>query len=305
LPPADWHRDTFPSVLARRLGETIAHHEPGWPLPRASILSRTFDVAPADLVAALRELESVRFITRQPGGRFRRTIPSEVRFTVVGQASLRARVTFIGTDLTCTHRTVSWRPIRHHIERALGMDPGQDACVIRMTWTSACETVGLSTTYLTSEGAAAFTPTDDRTRLDLQILAPFESARSKGDPCVQAAQLGSFHAEMQHPPGWAATALCLPALGQAMIVTAAYTNPGSAAAMAVTTAILRPDAFRLTAWSPAPALSSATLPTALTDLAEDDEPDDGSTDEIGPPATAENLSLELCAHLEADTGPQP
>jgi hypothetical protein len=118
----------------------------------------------------------------------------------------------------------------------------------------------------------------------LQAIVPIGPATGVGEEHAPVAVLTSLHAEMQQPPGWAATALRLAAFEQALIVTAAFSDPGAAAVVAVTVAILRPDAFRLTASSPHPALSNALLPTALAECADhDDQPGYAGSEAVRSP----------------------
>ena len=274
--------DAVPSVLARRLGEVITNHEPGWPLPRVSILARMFDVTEADMTAALGELDSARVITRKSAGRYRRMTPAEYRLVLDRHAGLQTQITPVSSSFACTHRTVTWRPVRHYLERVLGIPPGEHGCVIRMSWASAGETVALSTAYLTRDSATTFAAADGATELSLQAIVPIRLETDVGEERAPAAVLTSLHAEMQQLPGWASTALRLAAFERALIVTAAFSDPSTAAVVAVTVAMLRPDAFRLTASSPRPALSNALLPSALAECADyDDQPGYAGSEALG------------------------
>ncbi len=51
-------------VLADRLAATLVHHEPGWRLPRPSALARRYNVRPAQVEQAVREL-AARHLIRQ------------------------------------------------------------------------------------------------------------------------------------------------------------------------------------------------------------------------------------------------
>jgi hypothetical protein len=75
-------------------------------------------------------------------------IRAEYRLVLDDHVALQAQITLISGSLACTGRTVTWRPVRHHLERVLGMTPGEHGCVIRMSWALASGTVALSTTYL-------------------------------------------------------------------------------------------------------------------------------------------------------------
>jgi hypothetical protein len=49
----------------------------GWPLPRASLLARHFDVTVRQLAAALGELATCRLIRAAPDGRFVKAISAD------------------------------------------------------------------------------------------------------------------------------------------------------------------------------------------------------------------------------------
>jgi len=55
-------------VLADRLAATLVHHEPGWRLPRPSALARRYNVRPAQVEQAVRELAARHLIRQLPDG---------------------------------------------------------------------------------------------------------------------------------------------------------------------------------------------------------------------------------------------
>lgn len=144
--PGSTRYEAVPSVLARRLADTITRHEPGWPLPRTSILARMFNVTEADVAAALGELESALVIIRRPGQRYLRKIPADYVISLAAQPGLRTRIIPISGELSCASQTVSWRPVRYDLELALRLEHGRQACVTRVFWMSAGEIAAVSTT---------------------------------------------------------------------------------------------------------------------------------------------------------------
>ena len=55
---------------------------------------------------------------------------------------------------------MSWRPVRYDIEWALGISPGEPACVIRLLWKVGVEPAAMSTTYIARQNAGPFLPLD-------------------------------------------------------------------------------------------------------------------------------------------------
>ena len=56
------------TVLADRIAAALAHHEPGWRLPRQTALARRYNVSPAEVDAAISELSARHLIRRLPDG---------------------------------------------------------------------------------------------------------------------------------------------------------------------------------------------------------------------------------------------
>ena len=135
-------------VLADRLAAALVHHEPGWRLPRHTALARRYNVSTAQIDAALGELAARRLIRRLPDGQLYRVSPAECLIPLAGTPRLAARIDPMGGQIACRSRQVSWRRVPEDIGWALGVAPGDPACVIRLLWTSDGEPAALATTYL-------------------------------------------------------------------------------------------------------------------------------------------------------------
>ena len=135
-------------VLADRLAAALVHHEPGWRLPRHTALARRYNVSTAQIDAALGELAARRLIRRLPDGQLYRVSPAECLIPLAGTPRLAAHIDPMGGQIACRSRQVSWRRVPEDIGWALGVAPGDPACVIRLLWTSDGEPAALATTYL-------------------------------------------------------------------------------------------------------------------------------------------------------------
>src|SRR6266487_2758533 len=62
-------------VLADRLAVALVHHEPGWRLPRHTVLARRYSVSTAEIDAAISALVSRHLIRRLPTGRCTGSVP--------------------------------------------------------------------------------------------------------------------------------------------------------------------------------------------------------------------------------------
>jgi hypothetical protein len=135
-------------VLANRLAAALVHHEPGWRLPRHTTLARRYNVSTAQIDAALGELAARRLVRRLPDGQLYRASPAEYLIPLAGTPRLAAHIDPMGGQIACRSRQVSWRRVPEDIGWALGVAPGDSACVVRLLWTSDGEPAALATTYL-------------------------------------------------------------------------------------------------------------------------------------------------------------
>lgn len=135
-------------MLADRLAAALVHHEPGWRLPRHTALARRYNVSTAQIDAALGELVVRHLIRRLPDGQLYRASPAEYLIPLAGTPRLASHIDPMGGQIACRSRQVSWRRVPEDIGWALGVPPGESACVVRLLWTSDGEPAALATTYL-------------------------------------------------------------------------------------------------------------------------------------------------------------
>jgi len=255
-------------ILADRLAATLVHHEPGWRLPRPSALARRYNVRPALVEQAVRELAARHLIRQLPDGQLYRASPAEYMIPVHGVPSLGAHLDPMGGQVACRKRKVSWRRAPEDVAWALGIAPADSVCAVRCHWSVNAEPAAISTTYLTGEAAAEIgelAEDTERAAVDLQLWAS-----SDGDD-EQAARhaLGvptALHVELQPPPSSVARGLRLGAGQPAAMLTVRFDDRASARPVALTVAALRADLFRIVIDSPADASPvSAVAPAAALD----------------------------------------
>jgi DNA-binding GntR family transcriptional regulator len=231
-------------VLADRLAATLVHHEPGWRLPRPSALARRYDVRPAQVEQAVRELAARHLIRQLPDGQLYRASPAEFLIPVQGVPRLGAHLDPMGSDVTCRNRKVSWRRVPEDIGWALGVPPNGSICAVKCHWSVNGEPAAISTTYLTQGAAASLadaTQESPPTEFDLLRERVLDSVRDENALGVPAA----MHLEMQPPPSSVARGLRLSAGQPAVMLTVRFDDLASGEPVALTVAALRADLFRI------------------------------------------------------------
>jgi len=143
-------------VLADRLAMAVLQHEPGWRLPRHTVLARRFNVSTAQIDAAISELVDRHLIRRLPDGQVHRVSPVEYLIPLEGVPGLGSRIDPMAGELTCRSRRTSWRRVPEDIGWALHVDPAEQVCVVRAVWAVGGEPAAYATTYLPPEIAGAF-----------------------------------------------------------------------------------------------------------------------------------------------------
>jgi DNA-binding GntR family transcriptional regulator len=258
-------------VLADRLAATLVHHEPGWRLPRPSALARRYDVRPAQVEAAVRELAARHLIRQLPDGQLYRASPAEFLIPVQGVPRLGAHVDPMGSDVICRNRKVSWRRVPEDIGWALGVTATGTVCAVKCHWSMNGEPAEISTTYLTATAADQLGETAEAHG---SVVTELLSSTLEG--AGQRALLGfpaALHLEMQPPPSSVARGLRLGAGQPAVIVTVRYDDPASGTPVALTVAALRPDLFRIVVDS------GDQVPSVKTVGPDDAAPEDAVADE--------------------------
>ena len=270
-------------VLADRMAATLVHHEPGWRLPRLTAMARRFNVSAAEVDAAIDDLTARHLLRRLPDGQVYRTSPAEYRVPLEGLSGLTSQVDPMGGQLLCKSRQVSRRRPPEDIGRSLGLEAGEPVLVIRCVWTVGGEPGALSASYLPERlgqlwpdlGAPPFAPPGDHPPVDGLPAAgpddrgaagpaadepragapnaadgagaPSPTARAAGEgaaPAV-AARPRALQIELAPPPSSVARSLRLAAGELVATVTVSFEDPAGRRPVAITTAMLRPDLFRI------------------------------------------------------------
>jgi hypothetical protein len=238
-------------VLANRIAATIAHHKPGWTLPRQSVLARRYHVTTRQVAAAMDELAARHLIRLLPDGKARRISPTEYMFDLAGQLGLVARVEPLHGQLSCKSHSVAWHPVPADISAALGIATGESACILQKLWTVGGEPAAATTSYLAGPAAEPFLAALNGADTDsLHAILPMPPARAATpggapEPGERVLVPHALRIELQQPPPWAAGVLRLSASDSAIGITVRYTERADGDAAALTVAVLRPDYFRV------------------------------------------------------------
>jgi DNA-binding GntR family transcriptional regulator len=272
------------SVLADRLAAALVHHEPGWRLPRHSALARRYSVSTAEIDAALEELTGRHLIRRLADGQLYRASPAEYLIGLEGVPGLLSYVDAMGAEFVCRSRQVSWRLPPEDISWALRLTAAEPVCAVRFLWTAGGEPTAFCTTYVPAdlagrpENSAGQPLPTVLSLLQLTGVTDGLADTGPGEPTERPAVTGvptALHIEMQAPPPSVARSLRLSAGQPAMMVTIRFDDQELGRPVALTTAVLRADMFRLVLQSPdsaPPGERAGSLAGAWTDAAGDWEP---------------------------------
>ena len=264
-------RPDVAGVLADRLAATLVHHEPGWRLPRPSALARRYNVRPAQVEQAVRELAARHLIRQLPDGQLYRASPAEYLIAVQGVPRLGAHLDPMGGEVICRKRKVSWRRVPEDIGWALGIAPAESVCAVKCHWSLNGEPAAISTAYLTAPTAAQvgdLADEQDRAVADLRLCG-FGDGGERQDLGVPAA----LHLEMQPPPSSVARGLRLSAGQPAAMITVRFDDQATGRPVALTVAALRADMFRIVVDSPSGTPGTPPLDQlAAADALADDRP---------------------------------
>jgi hypothetical protein len=227
-------------VLACRIAGEVVHHEPGWRLPRSSVLARRFGVTPDQVAEAVDQLEDRHLVRRLPDGQFSRVSPAEYHIPLSSAGGMRAVVTPVEGKLACRSSSVSRQSLRDDMAWALGVPAGSPGCALRLQFTVDDEPAALSTTYV----AASFRPVIDR----LVAAGPVELLPIGCDPEASDDSRGSLSVqlELQQPAPAVASMVHLLPGEQAVVITARVDMRPAGGPAALTVAVLRPDLFAVT-----------------------------------------------------------
>lgn len=223
-------------VLADRLAVTLLHHEPGWRLPRHSVLARRYGVSTTEVDAAISELAGRHLLRRLPDGQVHSISPAECLIPLGGVPGLRSRIDPMAGDVTCRSRRASWRRVPENISRALRVDPAGQMCVVQTIWTAGGEPAASATTYLPADAASA---------PDTPRKEPDERARERWSDLASVGEPAAVQVELQQPPPLISRSLRLPAGQCAAMITTRFDDPATGQPTALTIAVLRPELFRI------------------------------------------------------------
>ena len=239
------------SVLTNRIAATLANHEPGWRLPRLSILARQYDATSELLAAAVGELAACGLIRRTSAGQFCRATPAHYVLPFGGSLhGLRARADPVGGDLTIKGRSVSVHPVRDDIKCVLQMASDEPARILQLVWAVGGEPAAITATYLAPQLAESLISELDPVEPDgmCAVLPLTPLAGGEGRDVAGPSWLlpRALHTETQQPPRWAAQALGLTACQRAVMISTRYDDLRDGRPVALTIAVLRPDLLRVT-----------------------------------------------------------
>jgi DNA-binding GntR family transcriptional regulator len=237
-------------VLADRVAAALIHHEPGWRLPRRSALARRYGVSPAEMEAAIEELAARHLLRRLPDGQVYRASPADYLIQLDGQPDLKASIDPMGMSVMCASRHVSVRRVPEDIGGALGLPPGDSVCVVRCLWTSDGDPAAFSAAYLPvveplPDGSVpAFA---DVLKAPHGVFAPVPPEQQTA--ATEQAHPAGLYVELAPPAPSVARSLRLAAGQPAVNVTVRYDNT-EGRPIALASAVLRPDLFRVVVESP-------------------------------------------------------
>lgn len=257
------------AVLADRIAATLVHHEPGWRLPRLSVLARRHNATTAEIGGALDQLVNRRLLRRLPDGQLYRASPADYLIQLEGMPGLASHVDPMGAMITCSSFHLAQRSAPEHIAQALRIEPSS-VYAARLVWTLGGQPAALATTYLATPppgppGGAQ--PTS--LAAALTVLPPLlaEPTVQEGDTdSSRAFRTSALSVEMLPPPPSAARTLRLPPGALATVITMRLDDRTDGTPAALTIVMLRPDMFRIAIeWPAGPAAAPGSQAQALED----------------------------------------
>ena len=246
-------------VVAERIAAALGTHEPGWQLPRATELARRYSADIDQVHAIIDDLVARQLVRRSPDGRLYRASPPEYLVALDGIPGLGTAIDPMSGDLTCSSYGVSRRPATEEAAEALRVRRGEPVSVLRLAWALNGRPAAVSTTYLVrhlaEQDLLAGWPTTGAQEGGLPLSPPGGAGRDHrdGQPALRP---HSASVQMQLPPPWLVRKLRLAAGQLAVLVTVLFEDGACEDGVlgdgtgrwpvALTTAVLRPDMFRIT-----------------------------------------------------------
>jgi hypothetical protein len=223
-------------------------------------------VSAAEVDAAIDDLAARHLLRRLPDGQVYRASPAEYRVPLEGLSGLTSQVDPMGGQLVCKSRQVSRRRPPEDIGRSLGLEAGEPVLVIRCVWTVGGEPGALSASYLPERlgqlwpdlAAPPFPPPGQYPPVDgLSAVRPADGEEAgpgppppradaeEGTAPAAAPRPRALQIELAPPPPSVARSLRLAAGELVATVTVSFEDPVAHQPVAITTAMLRPDLFRI------------------------------------------------------------
>lgn len=232
----------------------LLNHDPGWRLPRPSMLARRYNASMAEVSDAIGQLIERQLLRRLPDGKLQRSSPAEYLISLEGVSGL-SRVDPMGASLACTSTQMSSGPVSEEIGLMLGLTSGSDATVVRRMWTANGARAAMTTTYIrghldTTSGAHG--PAAASWMLD-SLPVPFGPMTRS--PAVPAA----MQLECQPAAPSVARHLQVAPAVPVLAVAVRFDDRVRARPVALTIAFLRCDLFRIAVEAPASGLPTWAL----------------------------------------------
>jgi DNA-binding GntR family transcriptional regulator len=227
------------SVLADRMAAALVHREPGWRLPRRSVLARRYNVSIAEIDVAIDELAKRSLIRRLPDGQLYRASPAEYLIPVDGTGGLTTRLVPVGGEINCLSRHVSQRDAPQDVAWALGLDAEAPVRIVRRVWAAVAEPVAISTAYVPRAVAESLAG-DDRDSFEAMLHSV-----SGGPAAAAFAHAGAADLELTPPQPSVARSLRLVPGQPAVSVTIRFDDRVARTPVGLTVMILRPELFRI------------------------------------------------------------
>lgn len=220
----------------------VLDHDPGWRLARPSVLARRYDASVTGVEDALQELIRRGLLRRLPDGHLRRASPAEYLITLNAIAGLGTCVDPMGASITCASTHISSRPVPEDIGLMLGLPPRGQATTVRRLWTADGDRAAMTTTYARGWPDADATPTGQYpVGRDLNSLPGAAEILGVRHAVVPAA----VQVEIQPPAPAVVRYLRLPPGIPAAEVAVRFDDQETGSPVAMTTAFLRCDLFRI------------------------------------------------------------
>jgi hypothetical protein len=262
--PVDGHPDPdrAPNVLVERIASSLANHEPGWRLPRASELARRHTVTTDEVHAAYDELVARQLVRQAADGELYRASPADYLISVNGLAGLSAIVDPMGRKLTCLSYGAARQPAPETAANALRVRPGEPVSVLRLVWAVDGAPAAVSTTYLARHRAqpqdlAAWLATAATSgSLPVSTSAEDDTTVADGPPPRESAPPSrpwAVSIQMDLPPVSVARRLRLRPGQLALLVTVLSRQDSGSGPAGLTATVLRPDMFHVSLVTAAPA----------------------------------------------------